>query len=85
MASMPYSSDSKPTDLPVELLVIVSEFLAGDHCLGTLANFNVASSTVHQETLPVLYETAVWRYEERRDAEKQWAHSRSDRGWKYVK
>lgn len=48
-----------PPSLPIEVLVMISEFLAGDDCLGTLADFNVASRVIHQETLPVLYETAV--------------------------
>jgi hypothetical protein len=38
---------------------VVAEFLAGAHCFGTLANLNIASHNVHDQTLPVLYETLL--------------------------
>lgn len=44
----------------MEALVEVARFLAGGHAYRTLANLNQASTLVHQETLPVLYENVVW-------------------------
>jgi hypothetical protein len=49
--------------LPVEILVIVADFLTGDLCFGTVANLNATCNIVHQETLPVLFETTFWSYE----------------------
>lgn len=43
--------------LPVELIVIIAEILIGDNAFGTTANLNLASRTIRQETLPLLYET----------------------------
>ncbi|KAJ9091657.1 hypothetical protein QFC21_007132 [Naganishia friedmannii] len=43
--------------LPTEVLAVVAEHLIGQHAFGTTANLNLASKSVHHETLPVLYET----------------------------
>lgn len=48
--------------VPVELLVSIAEILSGDLCFRTLANLNVASRVVHEETLSVLYETLTMQY-----------------------
>jgi hypothetical protein len=45
--------------LPSEIFGVIAEFLAGDNALLTLANVNILNHDIHQETLPVLYET-VW-------------------------
>lgn len=44
-------------DLPVDVLIVVSEFLAGDHAFGTIAAMNQASHATREGTTPVLYET----------------------------
>lgn len=49
--------------LPIELLVIVAEILAGDLCFGTLASFNATCQIVHAETTSILYESTFWQYE----------------------
>jgi hypothetical protein len=41
-------------------IVTVSKFLAGDDAFRTLASVNVASKSVKQATLPVLYNTVIW-------------------------
>jgi hypothetical protein len=46
-----------PPDLPLDVIVTVAEFLAGDHAFETLAALNQASRTVKQATLAVLFET----------------------------
>lgn len=48
--------------LPVELIVRIGEFLAGDLCFGVLASLNTTCRTVHEETRSVLYHTMVLRY-----------------------
>jgi hypothetical protein len=56
--------------LPVELMIIISEFLLGDSLFGTLANLNATCHAIHEETSPVLNETLVldtvssWRDED---------------------
>lgn len=57
------TDDIDAMKLPVELLVIIAEILLADTCFGTLANLNLASSLVHQETLSALYETVIWTYD----------------------
>jgi hypothetical protein len=47
---------SRP-DLPLDVLVTVAEFLAGDHAFGTLAALNRVSHGLRSGTMPVLYET----------------------------
>lgn len=51
----------------MELVVIIAEFLIGDLCFGTVASLNATCQLVHQETMPVLYETTFWSF--KRDAE----------------
>jgi hypothetical protein len=46
--------------LPMELIIIIAEFLAGSHALKSLASLNVANQEIHEELLPILYETLVW-------------------------
>lgn len=48
------------TMLPMELMVLIAEFLTGSHSLKTLAALNVTNHELHEELLPVLYETLVW-------------------------
>lgn len=68
--------------LPVEVLVIVGQFLAGSYCFGTLANLNSASKSMHQESQPVLYETLILKYS--KEVETSILAS-SHPGWKYVR
>lgn len=49
---------SQPT-LPYDIFGVVAEFLVGKHLFGTLANLNIANHGIHEETLPVLYETVL--------------------------
>jgi hypothetical protein len=55
---------SECLQIPVELFSVIGGFLAGDLCFGTLANLNVASKAVMEETLPVLYETIFLQWSE---------------------
>jgi hypothetical protein len=48
--------------LPVELLVIVTEFLLGEHAYGTAANLNMTCKAVHAETTSALYAVVVMRW-----------------------
>lgn len=49
-----------PPQLPTELIVTIAEFLAGSFAYGSLAKLNLATRAVHEETLPVLFDTVVW-------------------------
>jgi hypothetical protein len=44
-------------DLPLDVVVTVGEFLAGDHAFGTLAALHQVSRAIKHGTLAVLYET----------------------------
>ncbi|KAJ9092969.1 hypothetical protein QFC20_007237 [Naganishia adeliensis] len=79
------STSAATLNFPAELLVMVSEFLAGDLCFGTIANLNAASWTVHQETLPVLYETMIWDYRKHFQPKLLQEGVGAESGWKYVK
>jgi hypothetical protein len=68
--------------LPVEVLVIVGQFLAGSYCFGTLANLNSVSKSMHEESQPVLYETLILKYS--KEVETSILAS-SDPGWQYVR
>lgn len=46
-----------PPNLPLDLLITVSEFLAGSHAFGTLAALNRTNHKLRSGTIPVLYET----------------------------
>ncbi|KAJ9094249.1 hypothetical protein QFC21_006075 [Naganishia friedmannii] len=48
-----------PWILPLELLVIIAQFLAGSDQYATLASLNSTCKLVQAETLPVLYETFI--------------------------
>lgn len=48
----------KPT-LPSEIYGVIAEFLAGMHAFGTLSRLNIVNHGVHEETLPVLFETVL--------------------------
>jgi hypothetical protein len=71
-----------PPQLPTELIVVIGEFLAGSFAYGSLANLNAATRAVHEETLPVLFDTVVWD-----DDKKWWIHEkgRVPDGWKYTR
>lgn len=49
--------------LPVEIFVLIAEFLRGDDCLATVANLNVTSRVVHRETASALYDTVYIPWE----------------------
>jgi hypothetical protein len=51
------TSDTAPDDvvgdikiLPVDVLVIVGQFLAGTYCFGTLASLNSTNKIIHPRT-----------------------------------
>jgi hypothetical protein len=44
-------------DLPLELIVTVAEFLAGDHAFATLATLHSTNHQLKEETSSILYET----------------------------
>ena len=46
-------------DLPFDVHGVIAQFLAGSFAFGTLANLNVASRMIQEETLSVLYETLL--------------------------
>lgn len=46
-------------DIPLDVFGVMSEFLAGDNAVGTLASLNLANRAIREETLPVLYETVL--------------------------
>jgi hypothetical protein len=54
--------DDATARLPIELFVLIGQFLAGEQLFATLAAFNVSCRPVHEETLPILYETLTFRY-----------------------
>lgn len=49
--------------LPLELLVIIEEFLVGDNLFRTAANLNRTCQVVYEETRPILYAAVVMQYE----------------------
>jgi hypothetical protein len=67
-----------PRQLPTELVVVIAEFLAGDLALGSLAQLNLATRAIHEETLPVLFETVAFE-------KKWWLKKREMKGWKWIK
>lgn len=46
---------------PVELVTLISTFLADSSSLRTISQLNRVSKAVNQETLAVLYETLVYK------------------------
>lgn len=63
-------------DLPLDIYGVIADFLAGSFAFGTLANLNVASHFIREETLPVLYETLLMNDEEK------WPQSKEEIGLK---
>ncbi|KAJ9094225.1 hypothetical protein QFC21_006051 [Naganishia friedmannii] len=51
--------DVGPIQLPLEIHLLVAEFLAGDDAYGTLAGYTIACKILRQEMMPVLLETVV--------------------------
>jgi hypothetical protein len=45
--------------VPVELVVIIAEFLLGDSCFASVASLNVTSKLVQAETAAALYATMI--------------------------
>jgi hypothetical protein len=82
MSSEPVPGDAGTQLIPVEVLVIVGQFLAGSYCFGTLANLNSASKALHQESQPVLYETLILKYSKEVETSILVC---SHPGWKYVR
>lgn len=70
--------------LPVELLVIVGQFLAGDRKLGTLASLNSASKPIQEETKAILYETLFLKHS-RKVARALSDPTRTPLKWRYCK
>ncbi|KAJ9098437.1 hypothetical protein QFC20_005956 [Naganishia adeliensis] len=61
LAALSIPSEQTPNrDIPLDVLGVISEFLAGDLAFGTLASLNVANHGIREETLPILYETVVF-------------------------
>ncbi|KAI5449534.1 hypothetical protein NCC49_004597 [Naganishia albida] len=55
----------KTPQLPVKIYAVIAEHLIGQHAFRTTASLNAVSRAVHEETLPILYETFfVDEYEE---------------------
>lgn len=54
---------------PLEAIVTVSEFLAGDNAFRTLASLSLASKSVREATLPVLYHAVIWE-----DGKDHWSY-----------
>lgn len=48
-----------PAKLPLEILLLVAGFVAGDNNYGTLLSFCLMSSRIREETKSVLYETIM--------------------------
>lgn len=48
------------SDLPLDVFVIIAEFLAGAFAFSTLASLNIANHGVRDETTPVLNETVMF-------------------------
>jgi hypothetical protein len=44
-------------DLPLEVIIIVAQFLAADHAFATLVALHSASHAMKEETPAILYET----------------------------
>jgi hypothetical protein len=65
--------------------VIIAEFVIGDYAFGTAANLNLASRTVRQETLPVLYETVCLDVIDSQEPPKSVEYSPGFRYTKYVR
>ncbi|KAJ9120574.1 hypothetical protein QFC22_002503 [Naganishia vaughanmartiniae] len=51
---------SGPASLPLELLINIAGFVAGNDSYGTLLNLSLMSKRLRKETIPTLYETIIW-------------------------
>jgi hypothetical protein len=51
--------DQTCSPLPVETYGVIAEHLTGQFAFGTVASLNIASKSVYDETLPILYETLL--------------------------
>ncbi|KAJ9097626.1 hypothetical protein QFC21_004662 [Naganishia friedmannii] len=50
-------------DLPTELLLIIFDFLRAKECIRSFANLNATSREVYTATLPILWKTVYWKWE----------------------
>lgn len=75
--------------LPIDVLASIAESLAGDECLGTVANLNASCRTLRETTLAILYETltlSYWKLKEKEvNATSNGDAWKPDQGWRFVK
>lgn len=76
--------------LPVELVVLVAEFLLGIHGFGSVASLNVTCKVIQEETRSALYETMEWSHAKFEQLMEMWDHGleggvQQIAGWKHVK
>jgi hypothetical protein len=88
------STDRAPSSstmrLPVEVLVIVAEFLLGIACYGSVAGLNATCKLVNEETQSALYTMMVLDLKCFRQMTQDFQHrddreNRHDPGWQYVR
>jgi hypothetical protein len=48
-----------PVSIPLEVITIIADFLAGSNSFGTLFNLSLANKQVRQECVPIFYETMI--------------------------
>jgi hypothetical protein len=72
-------------DLPLELIVTVAEFLAGDHAFSTLAALHATSHQLKEETSSILHETLFLDNKERMPAYVQDETEEGKRKARYTK
>lgn len=48
-----------PVSIPLEVITIIADFLAGSSSFGTLFNLSLANKEVRQACLPTCYETII--------------------------
>jgi hypothetical protein len=76
--------------IPVELVVLVAEFLLGDGGFGSAASLSVTCKVVREETRSALYETMEWNYAKFKQLVETWEHGleggvKKIAGWRHVK
>lgn len=76
--------------LPVELVVIVSQFLLGDGRFGSVANLNATCKVIQEETRSALYTTLIWdceRFSQLAQMVEEASKSDVEQivGWRHVK
>jgi hypothetical protein len=69
--------------LPLDILTVVAEILAGDRDLSPLAQLNAVSRSVHEATLPVLYESV--NFDDEQAVEWSSGFGEVIKGFKYTK